>query len=115
VEEKCPKCGSTDLREQSVVKASGVLVRRVLDCLEPDCGGWLEIRYDQMHHVIHEVREYAEGKPVEINQNYQNGGRITVDATNEGGFNGTSIDLEDLLAWVSKEMPDLYKRFAPKE
>lgn len=113
MEEKCPKCGSTDLREQSIARANDVVLRRVLDCKEDGCGGWVEIRYNEINHVIPEIREYSEGKPVEIHKTFENGSRMTVDGINEGGYSCTQIDLEDLLAWLSREMPELYAKFIP--
>lgn len=48
------------------------------------------------------VREYAEGYPVHIEPvKDKNGGvRICIVAENEGGFGGTSVDLEDVIKWV---------------
>ncbi len=51
-----------------------------------------------------EIREYVEGLPVRI---IESGGRMVVEARNEGGNNGTRVDLLDLLAWVAENMPEL--------
>jgi hypothetical protein len=56
-----------------------------------------------------EVREYAEGYAVQIVLNEENN-RLCVEATNEGGYNGTSIDLLDLLNWVLKNKPELINK-----
>jgi len=45
------------------------------------------------------VREYAEGAPVELRLR---GGRLVVYATNEGGYNCTDVDLEDLVRAIDK-------------
>jgi hypothetical protein len=50
------------------------------------------------------VTEYAEGLDVRLSVNK---GRFVVDATNEGGYSGTDVDLVQLLEWVSKNMPEL--------
>jgi hypothetical protein len=50
------------------------------------------------------IREYVEGLPVRI---VESRGRIVIEARNEGGNNGTRVDLVDLLAWVGENMPHL--------
>ena len=37
--------------------------------------------------------------------------RIKLECINEGGFNGTSVDLEDLLNWVENNIPDLRNNY----
>jgi hypothetical protein len=44
------------------------------------------------------VREYGEGDNVELRR--LENGRLVIKATNEGGYNSTEVDLEDLLTWV---------------
>ena len=62
------------------------------------------------------VREYAEGYDVFIGptEGFYNfggprdgAGRLAVKATNEGGFNGTEVDLLDLLMWLHVNRPDI--------
>ena len=50
------------------------------------------------------VREYAEKIDVGI---CDWDGRLTISAKNEGGHNGTYVDLLDLLEWVQRNMPTL--------
>ena len=52
------------------------------------------------------IREYAEGYDVAIGKE---GGRWVVCATNEGGYNGTRVDLRDLLDWVYENMSDEWR------
>lgn len=52
------------------------------------------------------IREYAEGNPVQLVE----GNRPRIAAYNEGGYNGTEIDLLDLLGWILKNRPDLIER-----
>jgi hypothetical protein len=66
------------------------------------------------------VREYCEEMDVEIRATtgmYRIGlpdescpgyGRLVVKALNEGGYNSTEVDLLELLAWVKKNMPDVW-------
>lgn len=48
--------------------------------------------------VMTGVREYAEGYDVILSRNDE--GRWMIEATNEGGHNGTAVDLLDLLQWL---------------
>ena len=58
-----------------------------------------------MNEIMHGVTEYAEGLDVRLQ--IEDNGRPIVSAYNEGGFNGTSIDLLELLAWLRANQPDL--------
>lgn len=53
---------------------------------------------------LENVREYAEELPVEL---CIHKGREVIHATNEGGFNSTSVDLLDMIAWLKKNRPEL--------
>ena len=57
-----------------------------------------------MNQIMEGVTEYAEGLDVRLSVNK---GRFVVDATNEGGYSGTDVDLVQLLEWVNKNMPEL--------
>jgi hypothetical protein len=57
-----------------------------------------------MNQIMEGVTEYAEGLDVRLSVTK---GRLVVDAKNEGGYNGTDVDLVQLLEWVSKNMPEL--------
>ena len=35
--------------------------------------------------------------------------RLVINALNEGGYNGTEVDLLDVLKWVKANMPELLK------
>ena len=50
------------------------------------------------------IREYSEGYGVEI---VEKEGRLVIFALNEGGHNGTSVDLLDVLEWVRANKPEL--------
>ena len=54
--------------------------------------------------VMNGVREYAEDFDVELRE-YE--GRLVIAALNEGGCNGTDVDLLDLIAWVKENKPEL--------
>ena len=58
-----------------------------------------------MTEIRHGVTEYAEGLDVKLQ--VEDNGRLVVSAWNEGGFNGTSVDLMELLAWLKSNRPDL--------
>jgi hypothetical protein len=58
-----------------------------------------------MNEIMHGVTEYAEGLDVRLQ--LEDNGRPIVSAFNEGGFNGTSIDLLELLVWLRANRPDL--------
>jgi hypothetical protein len=58
-----------------------------------------------MNEIMHGVTEYAEGLDVKLQM--EDNGRLIVSARNEGGFNGTSVDLLELLAWLRANRPDL--------
>ena len=60
---------------------------------------------NQMNEIMHGVTEYAEGLDVKLQM--EDNGRLIVSARNEGGFNGTSVDLLELLAWLRANRPDL--------
>ena len=53
-----------------------------------------------------EINEYREGYPVEI---IEEEGRTVIVATNEGGYNSTAVDLENLLIYLQKYKPELLK------
>jgi hypothetical protein len=50
--------------------------------------------------TMEDVREYAEGYPVELWRNRE--GRVIIRAFNECGNNVTEVDLYDLLEWLSR-------------
>ena len=49
--------------------------------------------------IMEGVREYAEDFDVEL---LRVDGRLVIHAQNEGGCNGTRVDLLDLLGWVQR-------------
>ena len=51
------------------------------------------------------IREYAEEMPVEIEFHKD---RLVIAAANEGGYNGTYVDLIDLLEHVKRDMPETW-------
>ena len=55
--------------------------------------------------IAHGVTEYYEGFDVEVER--QENGTYVVNARNEGGYNGVSIDLEELIKWVKTNLPEL--------
>lgn len=58
-----------------------------------------------MREIIMEgVKEYAEEMDVRLGTR---NGRLTIDARNEGGHNGTDVDLVQVLEWVHKNLPQL--------
>jgi hypothetical protein len=59
-----------------------------------------------MNEIMHGVTEYAEGLDVRLQ--LEDNGRLIISAKNEGGYNGTSIDLRQLLAWLRANRPDLF-------
>ncbi|HUW08737.1 MAG TPA: hypothetical protein VM537_03365 [Anaerolineae bacterium] len=73
--------------------------------------------------VMEGVREYAEDFEVKLAEadgpTHQYGGaeqrdssgfpRAVIEATNEGGCNGTQVDLLDLIAWLKAHKPELLK------
>lgn len=59
------------------------------------------------------VTEYAEESDVKLVK--KESGRYVVDATNEGGFNGTEVDLEQLLDWIAKNKPEIYMRYVTEQ
>ena len=48
------------------------------------------------------IREYAEGLPVKI---HSHEGRLVIEATNQGGYDCTLVDLQDVLDWVREHRP----------
>jgi len=54
---------------------------------------------------IIEASEYVEGEPVELGR--LPNGRFTVTATNEGGYNATEVNLQELIEWVAKHSPQM--------
>lgn len=66
----------------------------------------VEIVREQLEHVfvdglkkvkMQHVEEHAEGYPVELEKV---GSRYIIKAKNEGGFNGTQVDLLQMLQWL---------------
>lgn len=61
------------------------------------------------------VRDHNEGMPVYLEKHEYVGlsgvpygtGRLYIDASCEGGQNGTAVDLLDLIAWLKKNRPEL--------
>ena len=54
--------------------------------------------------IMEGVKEYAEEMDVRLGTR---NGRLTIDARNEGGHNGTDVDLVQVLEWVHKNLPQL--------
>ena len=54
--------------------------------------------------VLNEVHEYAECYPVKLSIANQ---RIVINATNQGGHDGTEVDLIDLISWIKEHFPAL--------
>jgi hypothetical protein len=50
------------------------------------------------------VREYCEGYAVRLSVE---DGRLTVQASNEGGHNSTEVDLLDVIGWLRRFAPGL--------
>ena len=59
---------------------------------------------DMSEIIMEGVKEYAEGMDVRLGAI---NGRLTIDAKNEGGHNGTDVDLVQVLEWVHKNLPQL--------
>lgn len=55
------------------------------------------------------VREHAEGYDVTLIESHYKLGRMTIQALNEAGHNGTEVDLLDLIAWLKANRPELLK------
>lgn len=54
------------------------------------------------------IREYCEEHEVSIDLR---DGRLVINATNEGGFNHTQVDLEDVVAWVAEHKPEMLRKY----
>ena len=76
------------------------------------------------HIVLEGVNEYIEGMHVSIRvtdgtymgartekKDRPGFGREVIFALNEGGYNSTEVDLEQLLEWVAENRPEQYARF----
>lgn len=50
------------------------------------------------------VTEYCEGYPVELDT-FEDGGPLCIVGTNEGGHNGTYINVQELIDWLKKNRP----------
>ena len=59
------------------------------------------------------VCEYAEELPVKLGYwpTSHGAGRWVVEAKNQAGYDGTAVDLQQLLAWVATNMPELYTKY----
>jgi hypothetical protein len=58
--------------------------------------------------IATDVTEYAEGYDVKVEERETRGmKRLVISATNEGGFNGTDVDLVQLIDWIKINMPEL--------
>jgi hypothetical protein len=62
---------------------------------------------DQVRKVMEGVNEYGEENEVWLGWE---DGRYTIEASCEGGFAGTSVDLVQLLTWVKANMPEVWGR-----
>lgn len=58
------------------------------------------------------IREYNEGRKVAITK-HENG-RWVIVAYNEGGYNSTRVDLQDIIDWVKVNLPQLLSDNGPK-
>ena len=56
--------------------------------------------------VMEGVTEYSEGYEVELLQTKGNG-RWVIMAVNQGGFDSTSVDVINLIAWLRANRPEL--------
>ena len=61
------------------------------------------------HEVMKGVTEYGEEYGVRL-VDYE--GHLCVEAINEGGHNGTVVDLKELLQWLSDNESELYHEYA---
>ena len=59
---------------------------------------------DDMDQIMTGVQEYREEMDVCLSQEH---GRPVIIATNEAGFNSTSVDLLQLLEWLRANKPEL--------
>jgi hypothetical protein len=60
------------------------------------------------------IREYADGHEVTIGERQHPDCRLVIKATNEGGHNGTEVDLQDVLDWCAMMHQDLFNAAAAK-
>ena len=60
--------------------------------------------------VLRDVSEYAEWYPVKL---YRVNERIVINATNQGGHDGTEVDLIDLILWIRANFPELLSDSIP--
>lgn len=58
-------------------------------------------------HGAEGVREHCEGYPVHIFKRRGVKNQYVIEAVNEGGYNGTLVNLNDVLGWVKKNKPEL--------
>ena len=60
--------------------------------------------------ILTEIRDYSEELPVKIEKTVlpKGNARWVIHAKNEGGYNGTQVDLLDVLEFVKKNMPDIW-------
>ena len=57
-----------------------------------------------------DIREYAEEMEVAVCERImddEGNTKLVIDALNEGGYNGTHVDLLDVLEWVKANKPEL--------
>ena len=54
--------------------------------------------------VMNDVSVYSDDYAPKL---CEDNGRLTIVATNEGGYNSTSVDLLDLISWIKENIPDL--------
>lgn len=66
--------------------------------------------HDELKEGYTTIREYAEKDSVFIEEREEDNNRLVIVATNEGGCNSTSVDLEDVIKWVRENMPELLER-----
>ena len=57
----------------------------------------MNIKIKEGEEIITEIRDLEGGEPVRI---VKEKGRIYIKASNEGGYNGTMVDLSDVMKWV---------------
>jgi hypothetical protein len=73
-----------------------------------------EYGVDEEVAVMVGVREYVEQDPVRLLRRSPKAprgvGRLVISAENEGGYNGTEIDLLDLIEWLNKTYGEAWSR-----
>lgn len=103
----CSECGTNyQLKGGQLIAVGGIVPQDQENVINFGMGRSIHIGSTK------NIREYNEGRKVAITK-HENG-RWVIVTYNEGGYNSTRVDLQDIIDWVKVNLPQLLSDNGPK-